>query len=738
MTAALPRPRTLAEWLAVGAGLAVFSYLGWDSALWDARSQLLLHLIAVAAILGLAVVALRGGELPRTRIDVPLLGLLAAFALGTVSATNVGMSLRAMAAIAAFAAMVPVALLAVRHRPAWVGIVTSVPVLLLSIPTLATLLIRRVEWVLVGAPGLPPLRMAGEGTPFGSVAVPPFVIIPAWALAGLIEPAGLRRVVRIGLVAVGIPMTILSGSRSAWVAIVATAVIGSAPIAWRHRRRLSLSSRFTWRSLGVGVGALALVVLVVALIVPRLTALTSVLYRFALWRDTLTAWQTDPLLGIGPGFMPYARQAAAADFTFPVRQPHSHNLPLGVLGDAGLIGLLAAVVLVAMLVFVAGPWRCRTAVGRTASVVLIGLGIGGLFDDLTFIPGFDLLAIALIAVVLIDAGAVDWVRPAVRRSARLAPLALAGGTAGAVLLAAMVTADAGGIAYRAGIRSAIGGSWAESASWLSRAIEIDPWHPAGPAALTVAAEAAGEPEVARRAAVTATALNPGDATAWTNLSLLCQGAGDEGCQVHAAERAAATARYGPAELLNAAVILEAAGERETADRAYRLSLLSQVRTSFVLDWPRTVPIGDGTIPDYADTSWQLNRLVALHAVGEPIEPEEFSADAIRALAHAIVGEVEAAEARLAAAIAAAPDQPATWDIAIVLRDAWGQPVDDEMRIAEVVRGRRFPARSLEPTLARQSFDVGSFRAYPRDGFVTDATRTTTRPPYPWILAELLP
>ncbi len=195
---------------------------------------------------------------------------------------------------------------------------------------------------------------------------------------------------------------------------------------------------------------------------------------------------------------------------------------------------------------------------------------------------------------------------------------------------------------------------------------------------------------------------------------------------------------GPAELLNAAVLLEDAGRARAADRAYRLSLLSQLRTSFALDWPRTVHIGDGTIPDYGDAAWQLNRLLALHAVGEPVAPEEFDDPGVRALAHAMAGERPAAEAHLAAAIESTPDTSATWDFAIVLRDAWGQPVDEELRIAEVVRGRPFPPSDLDAGVASQSFDVSSFRAYPRDGFVTDAVRTFTTPPYPWILAELLP
>src|SRR4029453_16198763 len=121
------------------------------------------------------------------------------------------------------------------------------------------------------------------------------------------------------------------------------------------------------------------------------------------WRATLVAWSTDPLLGIGPGYMPYARQAAAPDFTFPVRQPHSHNLPLGVLGDAGLLGLAAAVVLLLALASYAAPWRGRGGGGgggggggAGGGFVFFGGGGGGggaFWGALTFVPAFNLLAI---------------------------------------------------------------------------------------------------------------------------------------------------------------------------------------------------------------------------------------------------------------------------------------------------------------------------------------------------------
>ncbi|MEO6578362.1 MAG: O-antigen ligase family protein [Candidatus Limnocylindria bacterium] len=729
---------TAAEWLGLAAAVAVFSYVGWDGALWDARFQLGLHLLALGAAGGAAVLLARGFDMPRTTLELPILGLLAAFALATLGATNVGMSLRAMAAIAAFTLMLPVALVAVRRRPSWVGFAAAVPVLVLSAGSLVALVARRIEWLVVGAPGLPPIRLASEGTPFGSVAVPPFVIIPAWVLAGLIEHAGLRAAVRIGLVVVGVPLTILSGSRSAWLAIAVGVAVGAVPWAWKRRDRMHWPRRVTLIGAVSAASVVVVAALVVILALPRVTAVTSLLYRAALWRDTLAAWSIDPLMGIGPGFMPYARQAAAADFSFPVRQPHSHNLVLGVLGDAGILGLGAAIVVGVTLVVVAGPWRSRTARGRTAGIVLVGLGVGGLFEDLTFLPGFNLLVILLVAVALEDAGAVAW-RP-IRLGARLRRTALAlGGLATAlVLLAGMVVADAGAIAYRTAADLASEADWAGSARGFERAVGIDPWHPAGPRALAVAAAVVGEMKVARAAAVRATDLNPGDATAWLNRALLCELGGDRPCAVAGAARAAATARYLGPELLNAALLFDRLGERDQADRTYRLALLTQPAASFVAPWPRPVPVGAGTIPDITDASWQLNLLLARQASHERIDPTEFADPAVRALAHGILGERATAKEWLARALDEHPDDIRTHDINVVLHSSWSDPIDEAVRVASVVRGRPFPDRALIVEIPRITFDIGSFRAYPLDGFVPSAVRLATRPPFPWTLEDVLP
>ncbi len=724
--------RSPLELAALAAGLLVFGYAGWDGALWDARWQLVLHLLAIGAIGGLAVLWLRGGALPRTPLDLPILALVCAFAIATLSAMNLGMSLRAMATVTASAAMLPIALVAIRHRPAWVGAVASVPVLLLSIPTLGFLIARRIEWVAVGAPGLPPLRLPAEGTPFGSVAVPPFVIWPAWAAAGLIESPRWRGRIQGGLVTVGIPLTILSGSRSAWLAIAATLLVVAVPWAWRRRARLKIR-RPDPRSASIAVVGAAAAAGVALLVVPRLTAVTSLVYRTELWADTLRAWSTDPLLGIGPGFMPYARMAAAPDFSFPVRQPHSHNLPLGVLGDAGLLGLAAAAAVVVSIAWHAGPWRARSTTGRRAGYVLIGLGFGGLFEDLTFVPGFVLLAITVLAIALADADAVRWVRPP--EGARRVAVAAAASGAAVALLAGMIVADAGAITYRAGIDAAVRGDWDAAASRLDDSVAIDPWHPAGPKALAVAADHAGRTERAREAAATAVERNPGDAASWTNLALLCAGLADEGCERAALERSVATAPFLDPDLLNAALLFEALGSPTEADDAYRRSLLSQRLTAFVVDWPRPISVGHEPQPN---AQAALAQLIGQWAVGDPVDPTAIRDPAVRALAHAVRGERPEAEAWLGRAIDASPEAIATWDVAVVLRTHWGLGIERELAIASAVRGRSFPSPNGGPATPTVTYDIGSFRATPADGFVRGAQRLGTSPPYPWLLLRMLP
>ena len=722
--------RRAAELVALGLALAAFGYVAWDGALWDARYQFALHLGAVAALAGVAAIGLAGGALPRTRIDLPIIGLLTAFAIATLSAENPGLSARALAGIVATTAMLPVALLALRHRPGWTAAAVTLPIIGLSAGALAVLGWRRVEWLLAGAPGLPPIRFPHEGTPFGSVAVPPFVILAALPVALLIPHRTLRLGVVLALAAVGLPLTLLSGSRSALLAIGVAAVVLLAPAIGRGVASARSSWRWTPRRAGVALVGMVGVGLVFAYLAPRLTDATSLVYRGYLWRDTIAAWSADPLLGIGPGAMPYARQAAAPPFSFPVQQPHSHDVLLGILGDAGLVGLGAALVLFATFVTVAGPWRQGRLPGRAAFAVLAGFSVGSLFEDLTFIPGFNLLVVILAAMALTDAGAVAW------RPMRLgSPAKAAAGVAAVGLVVVMTIGDAAAVAYRLGIDAAGEGRWAAAEAWLQRAVALDPWHPTGPKSLAVVADRAGHPALARASAERAVALSPGDADSWTNLALLCVADLDATCARLAAGRAAEAATPAARQLANAALVLDRLGEAAAADDAYRLSLLTNPWTGLTLPWPRPVSVGAGGVAELGADAAELNLLIARRMTGEPIVPGDYRPGVVQAFAHAMVGDRAAAEAAVQAAIAATPGSLAAWDAAALLAGHYGDDPSMAIRIGDILRGR--PQAAGPPGRPALIFDIATFRAYPGDGLVGAAHRLLGELSWPWALGPYL-
>jgi O-antigen ligase/tetratricopeptide (TPR) repeat protein len=713
--------------LLVAVGVVLFGYLAWDGALWDARLQLLLHLVALAGIAGLAWLAGRGMPLPATPVDLPVLLLLVAFGAAALTGENVGLGGPALLAVLATALMLPIAILALKLRPRLTALVTIIPIVLLGGGTLAVMLPRRVAWYLADGPGLvPPARLGGDGSPFGSVAVPPFVFLAALVLTLLIDEGRLRRWLQGALIAVGIPLTAFSGSRAAWLAIAVAGLFLLTPLIGRVR----VPRRPTLPQIGVGLVVLAAVVGLLLTMLPRLTAFTSIIYRGFLWRDTLAAWSVNPILGVGPGTMPFARQAAAPPLSFPVRQPHSHNLALGVLGDTGLVGLAFAIGLVVVFFWVAGPWRQPRLPGRAAASVLAGFLVAGMFDDMTFLPGFNLLVLLLAAMTLLGADRVRW-----RIVPRRAGAALALGIAAAAGTVIFGLADASAILYRGGVDAFVAGDRRPAATMLAAAERLDPWHPAPPKALAVASSWLGDPEAARAAAQRALARNPGDGPTWTNLSLACEQLGDASCALEAARRAIDRAQPGSLELLNAAVVLDTHGRAQEADAAYRLSLLTNRSTGLAHTWPRSVPVAAASVAELGADALEMNRLIAQRTQGLPIDPGAFDDPATRALAAAMVNDRAASDAALAEAQATRAGTVATWDISALLATARGEDATRVLRLAELVRGA--PIASEGNRIVEQTLDIGDFRAYPADGFASWADRLLLEPPWPWILEPLL-
>ena len=316
--------------------------------------------------------------------------------------------------------------------------------------------------------------------------------------------------------------------------------------------------------------------------------------------------------------MPYARQAAAAALSFPARQPHSHNLPLGLLGDAGLVGLAAGLLLVVAFGWFAGPWRARTSLGRIAGCVLLGLGVSGLFEDLTFLPDYTLCSSS---------------------SPRSRSLTPGGG------VVADLAPRAASARRRAGrprgrpcgpvARRRRGRDLVPRRHGPRRVVRLagQPRGPAPPSCSTrgsrprrrrsPVADAAGDPALAMRAARRSVELNPGDGKSWTNLAGLCM-AGDGTCATAAAEQAVARADPYDVELANAAIVMDRLGNTPRADELYRLSLLTNVQTGFTLPAQRVVHPGTNPMGMIDTVNAELNLLVAKRLAGDSIVPADYA------------------------------------------------------------------------------------------------------------------
>ena len=716
------------ELLAVIGGLAVFGNLGWDSALWDGRLQLALHLIGGCALVAGIFALLRGASYPRSRLDLPILALLVALGIASILGSNHGLAARAMAASIGFAGLLPLAAVALRRRPVISALVVTMPTLALAASILWQLLSRRIGWFSLGIGGLPPVRVSGESTAFGSVAVPPFILLGLLPLCLLVQPRWLRLVLLAGTVVLIVPLSALSGSRSAWLALGVAGLVYAMPYASRLRRfRLPRPSR-AW--LVAAAGIVLVLAVAVAFVAPRFTAITSLLYRERLWTDTLTAWSASPITGIGPGTMPYARQAAAAAGTGAIRQPHSHDLALGVLGDAGLLGLAAAVAIIVVFFWVAGPWRSRTVRGRAATSVLAGFLIAGFVEDLTFLPSFDLIVLLLAAIAILDARAVTWTPVRIPRAAP----ALAALVVGALLVPVLV-GDAASVTYRLATEDIYAGRWSSAEGWYRSAIALDPSQPSGPKALAVAADMVGDRDTAIAAARAAVRLNPGDAPSWTNLAVLCAEAGDRECALAASD---ASVRWSPVthrELINAALVEEQFGEAPIADDLYRRSLLDNAYTAFVVSWPRRTPIEAPAVAPPTPVN-QLALVLGLAAEGQPLIAPPGSDPIIDAIAAALRDDRSEAEAALRQAERREPFESLTWEVSAVLRSHWGEDSTQAVAAASFLHGS--PLRFVAGPPATVTYEIGSLHIYPRDELVQGAQRLIPAPPWPWALERFLP
>lgn len=298
----------------VVAGLFVYAYLtgaSWRGVFNPNTNQVTLRLLAIAAVLWLAQRHLRGLPWARTALDGLLPVWVAAFALSTL--TNTDMLTRSLIGLW-FAGL---------YVAEWYVLQDLLNSCALRLETLADCLILASIAPLVVAvqqAGRIP-RIVGSMQHPNTLGTMLELVIPL-ACARLLSTRGWRRAPYAVYVPVALAALILTVSRGAWLAML-MAGLCAGMLAWWRRR---------WFRLILPV--------LIAAAVPGVALLNSLRddgFRIEMWRAASDIFRYHPLFGRGlttyKFWEPYVRGLGI--------QTQAHNMPLQIAAELGSLGLLA-------------------------------------------------------------------------------------------------------------------------------------------------------------------------------------------------------------------------------------------------------------------------------------------------------------------------------------------------------------------------------------------------------------
>jgi O-antigen ligase len=210
-------------------------------------------------------------------------------------------------------------------------------------------------WGVVGHITTPPLRPAFEGLSYANPSAvaaitvlflaPTIAWLPQRGRAGVIAVAVLTSLVGVTVV--------LTGSRGAWLALGLATGVTALLLLGRSETRRAIAERIRGLPrLGVGITAAlvaAAAVTVGPAILKRLVEGGGDSLRVTLNLTALRMFADDPLTGSGPGTWVVRRAAYTRPQETDYYIPHAHNLFSQGLAEFGLIGVLAAMVVLAAL-----------------------------------------------------------------------------------------------------------------------------------------------------------------------------------------------------------------------------------------------------------------------------------------------------------------------------------------------------------------------------------------------------
>jgi tetratricopeptide (TPR) repeat protein len=215
---------------------------------------------------------------------------------------------------------------------------------------------------------------------------------------------------------------VMGGSRTTWLALAAALIVLVILNAGSYRRTPKLVL------LGAPILLAAGVIAAFPQLFARLATSSTVELRFAMWSDAIRAWFESPLTGSGPGTFASAFVMTGHYTRYEPYVPHAHNVPVQMLLETGIVGLIAVAVLVLSVVV-----GMRQG-GRRDTPALIALTVVAV-ASLTETPthGSFLVAPVIVwAAILVRVPPAPEVRTAPRRWLRVLHVAIAAGIAIAV------------------------------------------------------------------------------------------------------------------------------------------------------------------------------------------------------------------------------------------------------------------------------------------------------------------
>lgn len=334
---------------------------------------------------------------------------------------------------------------------------------------------------------VPPLRPEFESLTFGN----PSTVLTLVALLAVPLVASVswtsRRGVSVAILVLALTgaVALISGSRAGWLALAVAGTVAvlagllvpesRAALGSLISRRLSTTGGRVLIGLVVVVGAAVVVGLAPAII--RRASEGGEANRLTFVRIALELFAQSPIVGTGLGTWVIERPALTRVDEIDEYIPHAHNIYAQTLGELGVIGAVAGVVLVLLLArLVIGAIRSEDRVRRRLGwATLVGLVYFGAHQLLDFYANFpSVLFAAAIPVALLDAGATHGSgKPARFASLGAAPL-VAGALVVAVALGGLGWQELPALDANRAVDLANTGNWAAADAPARAATARDP------------------------------------------------------------------------------------------------------------------------------------------------------------------------------------------------------------------------------------------------------------------------